>query len=105
MEKHKPGRDIKECDRTRAITIRLSESEYRKLVREAWLKDMSINAFVRMALGNEYKKILDEEVRQYGTSGMCSEIHRQAWEPDTDDSGRYRAGRDDDGDRQTGTEG
>ena len=104
MEKHKPGRDIKECDRTRAITIRLSESEYKKLVREAWLRNMSINAFIRMALGNEYKKILDEEVRQYGTSGMCSEIHRQAWKPDTYDSGGPWTDWDDGGDRKAGAE-
>ena len=105
MEKHKPGRDIKECDRTKQIAVMLSESEYKKLVREAWLRNMSINAFVRMALADKYKKILDEEVQQYGTSGMRSEIHRQAWESDTDNSGGSWTDWDDGGDRKAGAEG
>ncbi len=70
-----PGPDIQECDRSECMSVRLSKSEYKKLERAAWLKGISMAAFIRKALEDEHKKILDEEVRRYEHSGMHSAVY------------------------------
>lgn len=91
--------------KNKKVQVTLYESERQKLEKEAWKKGMTLSAFIRMALDHEYKKILDEEVRQYEHSGMHSEIHKGARESDPDNSERGRADWFGDTYRETGTEG
>ena len=68
------GPGIQECNRSVGVSVLLSKSEYKKLEKAAWLKGISMSAFIRKALEDEHKKILDEEVRQYEHSGLHSAV-------------------------------
>lgn len=82
-----------------------NEAEKQKLERTAYLQGMTKADFIRQALEHEYKRILDEEVRQYEHSGMHSEIHKGAREPDINRSERSWTDRDGGCDGKAGSEG
>ena len=76
------------------LNLYLSEGEKKKLEKMAYLQGISMSEFVREALNEKYKKILDEEVRQYEHSGVHSEIHKRTREPDPYDPERFGDDRD-----------
>jgi hypothetical protein len=87
------------------FNLYFSECEKKKLEKMAYLQGISMNEFVREALNEKYKKMLDEEVRQYEHSRVHSEIHKGSRKPDSDDSERTGTDRDCGSDGKTGTEG
>lgn len=104
------GRHVGQTDKFCAkrdfvLMLYLSDGEKKKLEKTAWLQGVSCNEFVRKAIEDEYKKILNEEVRQYEHSGMRPAVFQSPRKPDPDDSERGRASGFGDIRGKAGTEG